>query len=312
MQQSLKKGLKLLFMIPAVTVCLLTAKSSYAAEPEPAPEAEAGILEGEGMLSPSSEDSAKSVFGAGEEEIGTDKKMQTLIPQIQKDLPTGNGNWSVYVYDTINISEGSINSQRMQAASLIKLYIMGAVYENYNNLAAQYGQDALDSNLYSMITVSDNDAANTLVSYLGGGDSNTGMRVVNDFCLNHGFTSTSMGRLLLQSNEFGDNYTSVTDCGHFLKDIYEGDYEEFPYADSMFELLAEQTRRNKIPAQMPEGVSVANKTGELGNVENDAGIIYDTDNDLVLVFMSENLSAAGSAQETIASISKQIYDYYNV
>ena len=39
-------------------------------------------------------------------------------------------------------------------------------------------------------------------------------------------------------------------------------------------LLAAQTRRNKIPAQMPSGVSIANKTGELSDVENDAGIIY--------------------------------------
>ena len=79
----------------------------------------------------------------------------------------------------------------------------------------------------------------------------------------------------------------------------------------MFALLAEQTRRNKIPAQMPEGVSVANKTGELSNVENDAGIIYNTANDLVIVFMSENLSEVGSAQNTIASVSRQIYDYYS-
>ena len=65
------------------------------------------------------------------------------------------------------------------------------------------------------------------------------------------------------------------------------------------------------PAQLPEGIRVANKTGELSDVENDAGIIYNTDNDLIIVIMSENLSEAGSAQEEIASVSRQIYDYYN-
>jgi beta-lactamase class A len=148
------------------------------------------------------------------------------------------------------------------------------------------------------------------VSYLGNGDSTAGMAVVNNFCLNHGYTATSMGRLLLASNEFGDNYTSVSDCGHFLKEIYQNNTEEFPYAESMFSLLAAQTRRNKIPAQMPEDVHIANKTGELSNVENDAGIIYDSSNDLVIVFMSENLSGVGAAQSTIASLSRQIYDYY--
>lgn len=62
---------------------------------------------------------------------------------------------------------------------------------------------------------------------------------------------------------------------------------------------------------MPAGVSVANKTGELGDVENDAGIIYNVSNELIIVFMSENLTEAGSAQSTIASLSRQIYDFYN-
>ena len=81
----------------------------------------------------------------------------------------------------------------------------------------------LDDNLNSMITVSDNDAANTLVNYLGGGDDAAGMARVNKFCQDHGYTSTSMGRLLLADNSNGDNYTSVKDCGKFLKTIYQID-----------------------------------------------------------------------------------------
>lgn len=286
-----------------------TEKPASAEGPEPPPS-----TEGQGTLSPPSERQGGSVFGAassGTAEPVTDEKMAALLSKIPASLPKGNGSWSVYVCDLVNHSEGNINEQRMQAASLIKLYIMGAVYENYETLTGQYGQSTMDSWLYSMVTVSDNDAANALVNALGGGDSVTGMSVVNAFCQAHGYTSTSMGRMLLQSNAQGDNYTSVTDCGHFLKAVYERDSAEFPYADAMFDLLADQTRRNKIPAQMPEGVHVANKTGELSNVENDAGILYDTENDLVLVFMSENLSQPGSAQSTIASVSRQIYDYYN-
>ena len=45
-------------------------------------------------------------------------------------------------------------------------------------------------------------------------------------------------------------------------------------------------------------------------MEDDLGIIYNTQNDLILVFMSEQLSEAGSAQSTIAALSRQIYDYY--
>lgn len=271
-----------------------------------------GGLEGEGMLSPSSESSKESVFGKSQSQTAvTDEKMAALLTQLQTELPVQNGSWSVYICDLYNNSEGSINNHRMQAASLIKLFIMGAVYENYDILTQTYDQSAIDASLYSMITVSDNDAANTLTQYLGGGDSTAGMAAVNSFCEAHGYEDTSMGRMLLQSNAQGDNYTSVSDCGHFLKDIYEENYQEYPYADSMFELLAAQTKRNKIPAQLPEGVSVANKTGELSDVENDAGIIYDVENELVLVFMAESVTETGTAQSTIASVSREIYDYYN-
>lgn len=285
----------------------------------------------------------------------TDEKLTSVLAQIQASLPASNGDWAVYVCDLKTGSEGSINDHRMQAASLIKLYIMGAVYENYDALIAQYGQDTIDASLYSMITVSDNDAANALTTYLGSGDSSAGMQIVNNHCLAHGYTTSSMGRLLLHSNEFGDNYTSVENCGKLLKMVYwdgylqkipenrdtdekttesdlqseqvteniastEDDTDEIttenttaltPHASDMFALLCAQTRRHKIPAQLPDGVRTASKTGELDDVENDAAILYDTDNDLIIVFMSEHLSDCGAAQSTIASLSRQIYDAYH-
>ena len=80
----------------------------------------------------------------------------------------------------------------------------------------------------------------------------------------------------------------------------------------MYHLLKMQSRQNKIPAQMPDGVKVANKTGELDTVENDAGIIYDTAKgiDLVICFMSQDLNDTSAAQNTIALDSRAIYGYY--
>ena len=211
----------------------------------------------------------------------------------------------------------------MQSASVIKAFIMATVYDKlvYPNEGTTISSDyesALKPLLTSMITVSDNDAANSLVRCLGNGDANAGMQKVNAFCQEHGYTNTSMGRLLLASNEFGDNYTSVRDCGRFLKEIYQicngtATNGTLSHAADMYALLKQQQRTNKIPAAMPAGVHVANKTGELSNVENDAGIIYDTakDKDLVICFMSQNLNDTAAAQNTIAQVSRTIYSYYN-
>ena len=250
-------------------------------------------------------------------ESSTDESLNSLLAQIKPLLPQNNGTWSVYVCNLMKNTEGVIDDQPMQAASLIKLFIMGTVYENYESLSETYGADTLNSYLNSMITVSDNDAANKLVNMLGDSDDEAGMRAVNAFCASHGYSSTSMGRLLLQSNEYGDNYTSVSDCGHFLKEIYQSNAgtaeSTLAHTDAMYSLLKMQQRRNKIPANLPDGVKVANKTGELDDVENDAGVIYNTAKniDLVVCFMSQDLTDSSEAQAVIAQDSRLIYGYYN-
>lgn len=245
------------------------------------------------------------------------EKLSGLMKELEEKLPEDNGNWSVYVCDLKSGTEASIESHPMQSASFIKLYIMGAVYENYEELAELYGSDVLDANLFPMITVSDNDSANFLTECLGKGDTQEGMRIVTEFCEKHGYQDSGMGRLLLHSNEFGDNYTSVTDAGHFLKEIYDslhgGEEKELTHTEDMFNLLSQQQTRYKIPSKLPENVKVANKTGELSDVENDAAILYDTpeENDLVIVFMSDGLNDVYQAHDTIGTLSRYIYDYYN-
>lgn len=272
-----------------------TTAAAQSESPEPAPGSEQ-----EGTLSPSSGTTFTD---------NTDSSMDNLLNQVQSLLPTDNGTWSVYVCNLLKDSDGTINDTPMQAASLIKLYIMGAVYENYGTIAQSHNSEEIDS---------DNDAANTLVNWLGNGNDAAGMAKVNNFCQEHGFTSTQMNRLLLAGKENGDNYTSVKDCGTFLKQIYQVVNGTLPSstlanADAMYFQLKTQQRKNKIPAQLPEGVGTANKTGELDTVENDAAIIYDTAKgiDLVVCFMSQDLTDTGAAQSTIAADARAIYGYYN-
>ena len=281
-----------------------TTAAAQSESPEPAPGSEQ-----EGTLSPSSGTTFTD---------NTDSSMDNLLNQVQSLLPTDNGTWSVYVCNLLKDSDGTINDTPMQAASLIKLYIMGAVYENYGTIAQSHNSEEIDSNISAMISVSDNDAANTLVNWLGNGNDAAGMAKVNNFCQEHGFTSTQMNRLLLAGKENGDNYTSVNDCGTFLKQIYQVVNGTLPSstlanADAMYFQLKTQQRKNKIPAQLPEGVGTANKTGELDTVENDAAIIYDTAKgiDLVVCFMSQDLTDTGAAQSTIAVDARAIYGYYN-
>jgi len=214
------------------------------------------------------------------------------------------GDFSAFTCGLNSEVYGVYDDHQMQAASLIKLFVAGAIYENWDEMKAHENWDSeLDILLKLMITVSDNEASNHLIKKLGFGDAQKGMDVVNAYCANHGYTNTHLGRLLLASNEYDDNYTSVKDCGYFLRAVYNG---EFDGSETILKLLKKQTRLWKIPAGVPEGIQTANKTGELLDVENDAAIIWGTQ-PYILVVMSQDLYNASSAQGSIIAISSQMY-----
>lgn len=199
------------------------------------------------------------------------------------------------------ISDGppaSVNSHQMQAASLIKLFVAGCMYETMGD-TSQY-----ESLINSMISVSDNTACNSLVEILGGGDIQAGMAAVNAYCMAHGFTETHMGRLMLQPNDQDDNYTSVQDCGNFLMNIYNG---ILAGSGQILQYMKQQERRGKIPAGVPSGVETANKTGELDTVENDAAIIFHPSGAYILCVMSEYLSDPYTSRLFMNSLSETVY-----
>ena len=251
--------------------------------------------------------------------------------------------------ETSAASASADSDRRMQAASLIKLFIAGAVWEQYDAVKArETSAGETDSLLSAMLSQSDNDASNTLTTRLGGGDGAAGRQAVNDYCSSHGYTDTHMGRMLLESNASDDNYTSVRDCSRILKNIWlsssekdadiagetsssslqqekettaqqedqetkesgEFRYEtDMPGADQMLQALEQQARTGKIPAGVPSSVRTANKTGELDDVQNDAAIVFLTGNPYVISVMLEKVPAAGSAIQTITQVSADVYSY---
>lgn len=213
------------------------------------------------------------------------------------------GNWSALVQPLKDKNIFSVNNTKMQAASLIKLYIMGAVYERCDELSVQ--APCIEDMLYSMITVSDNSAANILVKLLGKGSDACGRKAVTEYCKRNGYSHTKMERMLLSSAVNGDNYTSAADCALFLQRVYDG---KLPHSDNMLSLLRQQKIKTKIPSGVPDGTAVANKTGELDSVQNDAAIVFSV-NPYILCIMSENLKSAGSAVQSIIRISDAVYSY---
>lgn len=193
----------------------------------------------------------------------------------------------------------------MISASVIKLFIMAAVYEQIE--AGLLTHDTVYWKLYSMITISDNDAANQLITALGGGDAQLGMQVVNDWAAAFGCTGTVLNRLMLAENGL-QNYTTARDCALLLRAIYEERCVSAASSAEMLALLMAQTVRNRIPANLPAGVTVGNKTGDLiGLCCADVGIVFTDAGDYILCVLCNHPYQDAVAATAIAEFSAQVY-----
>ena len=79
---------------------------------------------------------------------------------------------------------------------------------------------------------------------------------------------------------------------------------------AMLDILHQQRFRSGIPAGLPEAARVAHKTGEISTVAHDAGIVYlDGRDAYVVVILTEWAPEVNGRQETIARISRAVYEY---
>lgn len=268
---------------------------------------------------------AESASAEGESAENMTLLCELLEENYMQALWSAGEKWSVAVQTLDSDRVCMIQAdQQMQSASVIKAFIMAAVYERAV-FADEAGKEMLDmaetydgelrSLLENMITVSDNEAANELVRRLGQGDFEAGAAVVNEFCQEHGYAATHMGRMFLAENPTDDNYTSAADCCKLLTEIYRGELISPDASYRMKEILMQQTRTGKIPAGIPSEVQTANKTGEmpygygLGSIENDIALVLDEQCPYVICVLSNDIADNGSAQQTITNISSEVYNY---
>ena len=238
---------------------------------------------------------------------------ESLRKDLDSMLDTYEGIWSIYLKDLKTGATLTINDHPQDSASLIKLYIAGAVLEEIQNGNLE-ATESIDRLLSDMISLSDNEAANELVRCLSDEHSHQdGLIKVNQFIENHDFMDTHQYNGLEDPNLwYGDevNITSVRDCGRFLEMIYEGDMISHLASRQLEGYLLDQDITWKIPAGIPSEVPTANKTGEKDNTQNDVSIVYSPYGDYILCIMATNLTDEDSAVEHIRALSGHVYGFF--
>lgn len=214
--------------------------------------------------------------------------------------------YSVYFFENDSLSS-SMNSEPTPSASVIKIFIMDFIY----NMTAKgelslentvHGQ-SIQSLVKAMIQYSDNDATNILIDEFG-------METLNEYFSFEGYNDTLLKRRMLDYNALAqglDNYTSLDDTMNFLKTLYKK-RDVFPYSE-MLEILEGQTIRTKIPAFLPEGTVVANKTGEINSIQNDVGIVFSENGDFAIVVLTNECINASHTANVIADFALQAFEF---
>lgn len=160
--------------------------------------------------------------------------------------------------------------------------------------------------LHQMITRSSNLATNILIELVGAKKVTATMREL-------GAPDIEVLRGVEDLKAFDLNLSNTTTAYDLMK-IFEAIGKEkiisTQACEEMMDILLDQNFNNKIPALLPENVSVAHKTGAITGVQHDSGIvILPGGHKYVLVILSKDLDNKDAGITTIASISKMVYDF---
>jgi beta-lactamase class A len=241
-----------------------------------------------------------------------------LATLVQEHLGGQRGVFGVAV-KALDSGEGALlNADReFPAASLFKLPVMYEVFRQRDAgrldlaerlmLTAHYAEldlgtldlpigasVSIEGALQRMIAVSDNATANLLADRVGWPSLNATMRALG----------------LLETHLGGDRLmTSPRDMLRLLELIARGLEPSPASAAAMLDLLLAQRVNDRLPAQLPPGTRVAHKTGNLGGIVHDVGIVYAPGAPFVIALLAEDAwdySAVATAQ---AALTRAVYDY---
>jgi beta-lactamase class A len=156
-----------------------------------------------------------------------------------------------------------------------------------------------------MIAVSDNTASNVLIDRLG-------MENVNATLRNLGLTKTLLRRHMMDSEAAkrgNENVSTPREMARLLETIYKGKALNTELTAEFIKQLS-TLKESEIPHDLPEGVQVANKPGNLKGVRTDSGIVFAKNRPFVISVMTQNARDIHRASARICRIALEAFRYF--
>jgi beta-lactamase class A len=155
-----------------------------------------------------------------------------------------------------------------------------------------------------MIAISDNTGTNMIIDRLGG------KKVLNSKFVSWGLRKTVIRQLL---GDFkGKNTTSPTDLVRLSASIAKHQLISESSRSKVLDILNQTANRKLLPAGLGKGAAIAHKTGTLGRLIGDAGIVEMPNGKLYLagIFVKRSFNDP-RARDFVRQVSKLTYNYIN-
>jgi len=157
-----------------------------------------------------------------------------------------------------------------------------------------------------VVAVSDNSATNVLIDRVG-------MDNVNALLDNLGLTHTRLRRKMMDIKAAGEgreNVSTPREMLSLLEQIYGGKVVHKELTGDLIKVLSTH-KESWIARDLPEGLRVADKTGELEGVRNDCGIVLVSNRPYILCVMTTYLSKERDGEEAITRLSTTAYSMFD-
>jgi len=248
------------------------------------------------------------------------QKITATYPQLQSgifllDLETGN---------YLNLG----GSDTLAAASTIKLPVAVAFFQDFDagkirldeqltlttkDIATGSGEmqykppgtkfTVLET-ITKMMTISDNTATNMIINRLGGAE------VLNQRFRAWGLTATAIQNRLPDIE--GTNTSSARDMANLLAMVAQGDLISMGGRDRLLQIMQRTAINSLLPKGLGEGATIAHKTGSIGSLLADVGLIdLPTGKRYIAAVIVKRPREDKQAQELIRQVSRAAYQYFN-
>lgn len=157
-----------------------------------------------------------------------------------------------------------------------------------------------------MIINSDNTATNVLIDILG-------MDNINQKIKNLKMQNTKLQRKMMDFkaiSEGKNNFTSLKDMLLVMEGLYRGEIINKEVSKRAIDIMKNQRDNSMLKRYIQDNVILANKTGELDNLNNDVGIFYTKKTDYFIGIFVNKAKNNQQASEIIGKLSKEVYNYF--